>query len=116
MVDLKTCSKCGESKPLAGFHRNKANKDGLQKQCIGCHSVQRAKWSSANPDKYRTYVAKQTTRDTRRARRYARALKYFEGRPRWVSRITACLHREKRLSQMEWMVPSLADHLSTQEI
>ena len=33
---MKTCSKCGELKPLAEFHRRKASADGLQGQCKAC--------------------------------------------------------------------------------
>jgi hypothetical protein len=127
----KTCTKCRESKPRAEFCKDRSSKDGLFSHCKGCnrqrlaawyaanaerHRANAAAWVKANPERYRTNTAKRSTRDTKRGRRYARALKYFEGRPRWVSLITACLLREKRLRQMEWMVPSLTNHLATQEI
>lgn len=73
-------------------------------------------WFQANAEKVKAYSAKFTARDLRRAHRYARAIKYFEGRPSWVALIAACLLRERRLHQMEWMVPSLSYHLATQEI
>lgn len=33
---LKICSKCGESKPLSEFYKNKYNKDGLAYSCKVC--------------------------------------------------------------------------------
>lgn len=36
---MKTCTKCGEVKPLDCFSRNKTNKDGLQEQCKVCNSA-----------------------------------------------------------------------------
>ncbi len=33
---LKTCSKCGETKGIEGFYKNKSAKDGLQSQCKIC--------------------------------------------------------------------------------
>jgi hypothetical protein len=32
----KACTKCGETKPLSGFHRNRRNADGLQNRCKEC--------------------------------------------------------------------------------
>lgn len=146
MVDLKTCSKCRESKPHAEFYRDKQRKDGLTYQCKNCRAANlrywqhrnpdkcsaysaafrraypekvremQARWVDNNPDKVKAYSVKRSVEERKRAYRYARALKYFEGRPGWVSLITACLLREKRLRSLEWVVPSLADHLSTQEI
>ncbi len=33
----KQCPRCGETKPLTEFHRNRRNKDGLQSRCKPCH-------------------------------------------------------------------------------
>ena len=35
----KTCSKCKTEKPLDGFSKNRAQKDGLQNYCKTCHSL-----------------------------------------------------------------------------
>ena len=32
----KRCTKCGEVKPLSGFHRNKSSKDGRHAYCKPC--------------------------------------------------------------------------------
>lgn len=33
----KTCSKCGETKPLSEYHKDKRNADGLYGHCKSCH-------------------------------------------------------------------------------
>lgn len=43
MVAEKTCTRCGETKPVAEFHRNRTRRDGLQSRCKVC---QRAAVSS----------------------------------------------------------------------
>jgi hypothetical protein len=34
----KTCTRCGETKPVTEFYRNSANKDGYAHGCKVCHS------------------------------------------------------------------------------
>jgi predicted GIY-YIG superfamily endonuclease len=55
---MKHCSKCGETKEVSAFSKNKSRKDGLDNQCKVC----RSKWRSKNKDKMndynRTYRAK----------------------------------------------------------
>lgn len=36
MDEVKTCSKCGETKPCAEFSNSSASKDGLKSQCKAC--------------------------------------------------------------------------------
>jgi hypothetical protein len=36
---VKTCSKCGEDKPLDGFYASKTTKDGLKADCKTCHAA-----------------------------------------------------------------------------
>ena len=36
MTDVKKCTKCEEVKPLEEFHRDRARKDGRQRQCKTC--------------------------------------------------------------------------------
>lgn len=35
----KTCTKCGETKPLDGFHRDSSRKDGRDNRCRPCKSL-----------------------------------------------------------------------------
>lgn len=48
---MKTCSKCGETKPLAEFSKNASKRDGLQSKCKACDAVSRAKRYADNPEK-----------------------------------------------------------------
>lgn len=43
---MKTCTKCGVSKPLSAYHKDRSKKDGLHPKCKDCHKA----WS----DEYRT--------------------------------------------------------------
>lgn len=50
---LKRCSKCGELKPLDGFHRDKNAKDGAAWHCKACVCKRVAEWSQTNPERKR---------------------------------------------------------------
>ena len=53
MTELKTCTKCGESKPKSEFYRHKGGKDGLAGICKACDNIKVKKWQMANPDRFR---------------------------------------------------------------
>lgn len=46
----KTCCKCGESKNLSGFYKNKSTKDGLTPDCKDCVKARINKYRNDNPD------------------------------------------------------------------
>ena len=48
-MKMKRCAKCQEIKPLAGFYKNKRNKDGVRYICIGC-------WNEQGRKHYQTLV------------------------------------------------------------
>jgi len=48
---MKTCSKCGETKPLADFHKKRTSKDGHNSQCKACNTAASVAWQQANPEK-----------------------------------------------------------------
>lgn len=48
---MKTCSKCGEKKSLAEFHRDGRAKDGLYCYCKPCAVAKACAWQKANPEK-----------------------------------------------------------------
>lgn len=67
----KACSKCGETKLLDDFYRNRASKDGRRPDCKDCHRAvtlvweranaerrtkQRKEWAGRNPERKRTYL------------------------------------------------------------
>jgi hypothetical protein len=48
---MKTCKKCGASKPLEEFYPNPGGKDGRRPECKACNSAQRKLWYKANRDR-----------------------------------------------------------------
>lgn len=52
-MNTKTCSKCGEAKPLDRFSRRAAMKDGLKSQCKDCDSLLRRAYYENNKDRER---------------------------------------------------------------
>lgn len=47
---MKTCTKCGISKPITDFGRNAQAKSGLRPDCRCCVNADRAAWREENPD------------------------------------------------------------------
>ena len=63
---MKTCTKCGETKPRAEFYKQSASKDGLQYQCKVCakaHSNEHeAKERALRASQKNEYEAKEAAR------------------------------------------------------
>lgn len=55
---MKTCTKCGVTKPVSEFSKRSAARDGLRSQCKRCDSAGSAAWNAANPERYRKNHAK----------------------------------------------------------
>ena len=47
---MKTCSKCGEVKPLDGFHKDRTKKAGVHSSCKDCVKEKTAKYNKNNAD------------------------------------------------------------------
>ena len=47
----KRCTKCGETKPLSEFHRDRAKPDGLAYWCKKCRCECARRWAADNPDR-----------------------------------------------------------------
>ncbi len=47
-MSMKTCTKCGEAKPLTAFNRQAGTKDGLKYLCRECHKLQHRQYSALN--------------------------------------------------------------------
>jgi hypothetical protein len=43
---VKTCRKCGETKPVSEFRRNPRVRDGLSSWCSECHRDATRRWRS----------------------------------------------------------------------
>src|SRR4051812_21679326 len=55
--ELKRCPRCGQSKPLDGFHRSSAAKDGRQGHCKACNRDYLRDRAAQRPRKTRVRVA-----------------------------------------------------------
>lgn len=45
----KTCTKCGETKPLDDFGKDRRASDGKDSRCLACIAVGVRQWRAANP-------------------------------------------------------------------
>ena len=54
---MKTCTKCGETKPLDEFNRDRSRKDGRHPWCRACGSRRRASWYEKNREANLAYQA-----------------------------------------------------------
>jgi hypothetical protein len=52
-LPLKTCSRCGLSKPYSEFYRDMGHRDGLTSDCRSCRRSQAVAWQKAHPEKAR---------------------------------------------------------------
>jgi hypothetical protein len=52
-TDAKTCTKCGETKPVDEFHRDSKRADGRFRWCKTCERERRRRYWEANPGKRR---------------------------------------------------------------
>jgi len=66
---MKTCTKCGETKPVSEFSKDSGRRSGLQYSCKSCDRIKRAiyyaasqdkakAWRAANPEKVKAIYAK----------------------------------------------------------
>lgn len=51
MSDYKTCTKCGATKPVSEFSKNRSKKDGLQASCKACFKAYNSAYREANGEK-----------------------------------------------------------------
>ena len=68
-MDSKTCTKCGESKPLDEYHKQKSARDGRQARCKECAIRGVAEWYTANRDRALEKMAEYRARPEVKARR-----------------------------------------------
>lgn len=54
---MKTCTKCGETKPVSEYSKNANKRSGLQAHCKSCCNVRSSLWRAANPDYGRLAVS-----------------------------------------------------------
>jgi ribosomal protein L16 Arg81 hydroxylase len=69
---MKTCTKCGVQKPLEGFYKNLAKKDGLQHSCKECERKYKRLYIKNNPIKYSEQRRKDRLKHIDRSRKWFR--------------------------------------------
>lgn len=47
---MKTCIKCGETKPKSEFYKDKNRKDGFQYRCKSCQNKMKKEWCEKNKE------------------------------------------------------------------
>ncbi len=52
---MKTCTKCGEDKPLSEFHNRTSSKDGKKAACRKCSNAASKKWRESSAEHVRAY-------------------------------------------------------------
>lgn len=72
---MKTCTKCGATKPLDEFGKNSSKRDGLDYYCRECRRATGAAWRAKNPNYNREYRASNLDRELERIRDYHKANK-----------------------------------------
>ena len=63
-MEMKTCSKCGETKPTTEFNKDSRRISGLRARCKSCASIERA----SNPEKGRANAARWLAANKQRKR------------------------------------------------
>ena len=48
---MKTCSRCGETKPTTEFYKNPGKRDGFESSCKVCMRIAASSWRAANTEK-----------------------------------------------------------------
>ena len=69
---MKTCTKCGITRPLSDFTRDKQRPDGLRPSCKDCKAKWSSKYYSENRAVIREYQAKYRTANREEAKRASR--------------------------------------------
>lgn len=87
---MKTCTRCGESKPLVEFHRDARRRDGRRLTCKACRVAESRREYVANPDRAKASAARWHRANPEAAaasqRRYRDSAKWRATRAAWNER------------------------------
>jgi hypothetical protein len=68
-ANVKTCKKCGETKPLEAYPKTKKTNDGHSGSCKECRNAYVVAWSARNPEKIREIKAKYRAKNPDKGRK-----------------------------------------------
>lgn len=110
---MKTCSKCGQTKPVDEFNRDKNRKDGRYPHCRECHRAdnraryaadpskklaQNAEWQRENRDKVAVIYKRWADKNTDRLNEYNRQWRAATGKGREYAMQDYWKNREARMA------------------
>lgn len=108
---MKTCSKCGETKPTSDYRRDAQKRDGLQSCCRACDDAAASKYRAANRDKVRAYHAAYRAAHREELRAANAAYRKANPVPPEKNRIDAHNHRARKLEAGGKLSRGLAERL-----
>lgn len=90
---MKACTKCGETKPLDEYHREKRTRDGRVSHCKACVSAARAEYYTANRERISARKAEYSARaDVKASKAEYNAEYYKDNREAIRARLQANPH------------------------
>lgn len=90
----KTCTRCGETKPLDEYHRDKRRGDGRRADCKECVRERNRRYREENRDKRRAYNRRYREENRDGLREYKR--RYYEGNRDKILKYDRRYHEENR--------------------
>lgn len=105
---MKTCSKCGEVKPIDGFNLLKRSPDGRYPSCKTCENARKNAWVAKNRERVRAqkhrYVSDNLEKERARGRAkyHADPLKTERNRARYAANPEPKKAREKAYRVENW--------------
>ena len=96
----KTCTKCGETKPLDGFHRNKGGVDGRHSRCKECVREDLRRYYEENRDKKLEYARRYREENRDKVRESER--RYYEENRDKVRESERRYYEENRDKKLEY--------------
>ena len=108
-IPKKRCSKCGETKPLSEYHKEKSHKDGRRSDCKDCKNKAKNERRVANPEKARKRERELWAANPERGRARVRKWKaaYPEKNRQQVRRWSASHPEKKHKNSQDWYTNNL---------
>ena len=98
---MKTCTKCGETKPLDCFHKSSQSKDGHKARCKKCNVAEAVAHNRANPERRRKVLAAYRQRNVDRVKtaalKYAHSERGAAKRAEWAAANQASARQRARI-------------------
>ena len=112
---MKTCTKCGETKPLDCFGKHKLGAGGLQPRCRVCHNAESKAWKQANEAR-RAETRKQWKQDNKERVRETDRLWVDKNRDRrnQQARVRLARNHDERLAKRRQHKAENADKIKLQ--